>query len=351
MRRDAPTSHGLATRSLADLAREAFPAAEAAAGDHAPIRLRIGNHRIAVRFDGPASTGAVLPAWRSLLADAAPDDTVDAEVFIVTSDRSGPPPSTGPVTAGRRDHMAVGDDRFMVEVRADGAGLSIWDTDQRRGLWWSASAEAIGVNDRLLPLGAVLPALLRSLGLVPVRAAVVGSARGGLLIAGDLRSGRTTTALAARRLGMPTIADAIVAVDPATRVAHPLTGFAAASTTTLQLMPELAARLAQLPPTPDGKQAVLLDTRPLREPEGMPLRALVVPTRSDATGAPVRDADPAATRATAAASWLRCAGSLPVDERRLSEVVHDLPVFELPVGPDPDSVAAGLAQILRGLDA
>jgi hypothetical protein len=269
-------------RSLAALAHEVLTAAEAAAGDHAPIRLRLGERQVGVRFDGPASTGAVLPAWRSLLAAGETTEAADAEVFVATNDRSGPPPLAAGAPAPRRTRTVMRDDHHELELGGARGALSLWGDEAKRGVWWTRSAEAITVADRILPLAPVLPSLLRSLGLTLARAGVVGSAKGGLLIVDASEACCSATVLAARRRGLAAIADQVVALDPAALVAHPVTGFATVTPAMLRRMPELIGRLAQLPPTEDGRQAVVLDSRPLREAGAMRLRALVITERGGA---------------------------------------------------------------------
>lgn len=351
MRPDA-TTDGLAAGPLERVASDVLAAAQATATDHAPIRLRVGARRIAVRFDGPASTGAVLPAWRSLLSDDH-DSPVDAELFVVTSDRSGRPPLAALAERPGRTRpgiVALGTEQLELAYGADAGSLALWDANSRRGVWWMRSAEAITVADRVRPLGPVLRWLLRSMELSLVDGAVVGSARGGLLVTGPAGAGRTSTTLAARRAGLAALADDVTAVDPAALRAYPVTGFATVDTRTLRLLPELVGRLAQLPPTHDGKQAVFLDSRPLRETDdGMPLRAIVIPTVAKTTGAPVAVDDAEAARLLDATA-LRPSAAAPAAADMRCEGLRALPLFTLQVGPEPDAVAAALVKVLRELD-
>lgn len=338
----------MAATPLQSFADAVLSAARETRSDHAPIVLSVGEIHLALHFDGPASTGALLPAWRSLIGDASA--TPDAHVFVRTQSRCGRPPTLpgerdAPIGVGRS--VALSGDGVEYELRSDSSTLSLWDASSRCGVWWGRSAEAITVSERMLPLSAVLRPALRTFGLAVLRGGVVASQRGGLFVAAPRGGGSSSTVLAARRLGLATIADECVAVDAATCVAHPMTGFASVDDVALRRMPELVARLAQLPRTAEGKQAVLLDERPLRG-AGTPLRAIVVPQLGGDGGPRRLEGDDAEAALTRAASVHPGRGQAP--DAPWPEPLRALPVYALPLDADPDAVAGGLAEILRGLD-
>jgi hypothetical protein len=318
--------------------------------EHAPVRLTIGGVRVALHFDGPATSGALLPAWRSLL-DRDAVDAPDATLLVRTQAASGRPPvflgaDDATVDAVRGSARGSSDVIDYALVPRTGA-VALWDDAARTGVWWGPRPELMSVNERVMPLGPLLRWVLRSLAVTVVPGGVAGSTRGGLLVVGPRGSGRSTTVLAARRLGLAAIADDVVAVDPVTLAAFAMSGFATVDDRTLRLMPELVGRLAQLPRMADGKRAVVLDERPLRLPGGMPLRAIVVPTLAPRTGEPRRlDAgvidDASRVGGTAPLAF---SGASP-----LPACVRALPTYALSVGPSPDAIAEALASIVRTLD-
>jgi hypothetical protein len=335
---------------LQSFAGAVLDAARVTRSGHAPILLRVGPVHVALHFDGPASTGALLPAWRSLLAGA--DATADGQIFIRTQSRCGPPPTL----PGERDaprgsarSVALSGDGIEYELRSDTSTLSVWDDASRCGVWWARSAEAITVSERVLPLGAVLRPALRSLGLSVVRAGAIASQRGGLLVAAPRGAGCSSTVLAARRLGLAAIADEFVAIDAGTLTAYPITGFATVDDSTLHRMPELLTRLAQLPRTGDGKQAILLDERPLRDPAGTPLRAIVVPELG-ATGGAARRLEGEAAEAALTRATMPLPARGQASDAPWPAELRTLPVYALALDAVPDAVADGLAEILRALD-
>ncbi len=338
-----------AASPLATYADALFTAGGAASA-HAPLLLRVADRHVALHFDGPATTGALLPAWRSLLGDGGA--SADAELFIRTQSQCGRPPSLSGTRApqfGSGRVVSLSADGVELELRADAATLALWDGAGQRGIWWGRSAEAITTTERVLPLGPLLRWALRSMGLPVLRVGAIASQRGGLLVATPRGGGCSSTVLSARRLGLAAIADEAVAIEPSTLTAHPVTGFAMADDSALRRMPELVARLAQLPRTADGKQALLLDERPLRTPGGTPLRAVVLPRRGEPTGYPQRldpcDAERAIAEVTATDPAL---GHLP--DAPWPEKIRALPTYVVGIDGTPDAVAADLAEILRGLD-
>ncbi len=196
-----PVTSAAAT-PLQSFADAVFAAAQQTPSDHAPLLVRVGDAHLALHFDGPATTGALLPAWRSLLGDSGA--TPDAELFIRTQSRCGRPPTLAgarETTLGVPRTTVLSSEGIEMEHRADTGALSLWDARERRGVWWGRSAEAISTAERALPLGPVLRWALRSLGLPVVRAGVIASQRGGLLVVGPPAGGTSSTVLAARRLG------------------------------------------------------------------------------------------------------------------------------------------------------
>lgn len=308
------------------------------------VCVRIARRTLRMSFDGPASAGALTPAWRPFVVD--PTDDTDAQLFVVTADRSGAPPAVlhaqEPGTAGA---LATHD---LEPTLLAGAGtLTVWDPASRRGLWWTRSPESITVADRILPLRRLLREVLVSLDVHVVRGAVVGSTRGGVLIACARGGGATTTALACRRLGLATLADEYVALDVGDLLAFPVSSLAKLTDRSLTLLPELIGRLAPLPRTSDGKQALLLDQRPLRMTDGMPLRAIVIPQLGAATGMPAPATREVALEALLGGPLQTLPPGSLADAQVATSLVERLPAFTLPVGPTPRAIATAVASLLR----
>ncbi|MEH3052798.1 MAG: hypothetical protein PGN13_02170 [Patulibacter minatonensis] len=312
------------------------------------VRVRLGGACVDVRFDGPGSAGALLPAWRPLIVD--PDDeaamaaTPEATLHVLTADASGPSPAA---PWGRAIEAAHAASHEALEFFDLAGTVGLWEASARTGVWWAPRPETFTVHDRIQPLLPLLRWALRGADRPVLRAGLVGSARGGLLIAGGPGSGRSTTVLAARRLGLAALSDAATVVAPGELRGFPLTGYATATTRTIALLPELMSRLAPLPRTPLGQQAVVLDARPLRATDGMPLRAVVVVRLGDLAGAPLRILPQDAAAAVLPALTPMLPGTRPVDLRLAATLADALPVYGLTVGPEVDAVAGALARILR----
>jgi hypothetical protein len=349
---DGLAAERVSALALATFSQRLFGAAGAATEGGPTALLRVGAHAIRLRFASSAAAAGVLPAWGPLLADGSAEGTPLAELFVVTSDHCGPPPSPpwGAQAYRPRDEIdGFGDASMEVCFQLATGTLVLWDAATRRGVWWTRSADAIPMWERIMPLRALLRWALRSVDVALIHGAVVGSERGGLLLAGAGGVGKSTTALAAPRAGLFTLADDYAAVAPAGPVASPVTAFAKATERTIELLPELSSRLAPLAPTPEGKRAIVLDETPLRAASSMVLRGIVLPQIGQRTAAARAVPRAAAMAALAPTTLFQLPGSRPADQRMLAEITRALPAFSLAVGPAPDAVAAALSDLLGAL--
>ena len=177
---------------------------------------------------------------------------------------------------------------------------------------------------------------------------MVGTAAGGVLLAGRGGAGKSTTALVCVDAGWRYVSDdycVLTTLGPPT--AHALYGIG-------KLSPAMAARLTGLAGAvrsqrDDGK--LVLDVAAVR-PEllasSLPLRAVVVPTVGPATGQLRPLPASAGARALAPSTLFQLPGARPGAFGAIAAAIRHLPVFGLEVGPDLESIPEALRAALAG---
>jgi hypothetical protein len=284
--------------------------------------------RVRLRVAGDAVAGVVLPplARVSEPPRGAPVAVLTAFDGAGSGERPAPP-SGAP---GRRS----ADAGVHLGFEPDAPLLSVYDPASASGAFWAEDAAAQH------------PAQLRQRGhgLHFVHGAVVGDERGGVLLAGPSRSGKSTTAMLCATRGMRHLGDDYVLVSQdGPPVAHALFATAKLDDAALRML-----RLAA--PAGPADEKIVLDPA-ASTPGGvagrLPLRAVVLPRVGDRTGAlePVTPA--AALAALAPSTLIQLAGSRAEDLASLAGLARTLPAYRLAVGPDLDAVLARVGEALE----
>jgi len=206
--------------------------------------------------------------------------------------------------------------------------------------WWERSS----------PLRVLFHHWSRRRGLDLVHGAVVGTAAGGVLLAGPSGSGKSTTALACLCAGMRFVGDDYAIAGGDEPIAWSLYSSA-------KLHEKEQARFLSLAPfaagdTPERKRVLLLAGAPgFALAPALPLRAVVLPH--------ITSGAPALERVSAAAALAALAPStlmqLPAPDasalHRLAALVGRLPRFVLRTGGDPAAIPERLVALLDELKA
>lgn len=262
-----------------------------------------------------------------------------------------PPPPAWPLPTSEHQHLR----RLHLEPTLrlyswnDGAVWQLHDPVAGAAVYWARETAAIPEWDYGAPLRNLLAWALHDAGRVLLHGAVVGDARGALLIAGAGGAGKSSTTLAAlRQAGLHTVGDDFVALDGS--------GHAEALFDTVKLDAAALRRLAvpdgwvANPGRPAGEKARLhlLRDLPAALVPRLAVRALAVPAimaRADSAVTPAGQGT--LLRALAPSSLFLVPGAERQRFAALAALTQRLPCLTLELGSDPAGVAGLVQQVLR----
>jgi hypothetical protein len=294
--------------------------------------------RVRLRVAGDAVAGVVLPplARVSEPPRGAPVAVLTAFDGAGSGERPAPP-SGAP---GRRS----ADAGVHLGFEPDAPLLSVYDPASASGAFWAEDAAALPQWHTASPLRDLLRWVLRGHGLHFVHGAVVGDERGGVLLAGPSRSGKSTTAMLCAAHGMRHLSDDYALLSLRDRpVAHALFATAKLDDRALEMLG------MEAPPAPAGDKIVLdpAASAPGGVTGSLPLRALLLPRVGERTGALEPVSPGAALAALAPSTLIQLAGSRAEDLASLAGLARTLPAYRLAVGPDLDAVLARVGEALE----
>jgi hypothetical protein len=176
----------------------AFQQAGQVAGGPVERFYNIGGYTIRLRFAGSALVSGITPALEHLAV--APSPTPDLTICICDSISTGinmPPPLwPADVYVARGDIQRYGDGDIKIAFYIGPKILSILDTKQNLAFYWIRDGYQLPYYESGSPLRIILHWWMREHGRQYVHAGAVGTATGGVLLAGKGGSGKSTTALA-----------------------------------------------------------------------------------------------------------------------------------------------------------
>ncbi len=340
-------------------------AMEAQAGPWPQRSFRIASQRIQLHIGSPALEPLLTTSLRhrslpALAADEA-SPAADLHLYLWDSARSGWPAPPSP-PAWLRGSIT---DRFpchgeLPEGNREGirCSFNLWphtlqllDGAAGHGFFWIEDAERLRIHEQAAPLLRLLSWWIAGRGGALLHAAAVGTAAGGLLVAGAGGRGKSTTALLALCAGLHYAGDdySLVTAGEPPR-AHGLYGSAKLKTMAdLQRFPALAGCVVNPSPRPGDKVLLqLAGSFPEQLGDGFPLRAVLIP-QIDAEGpARLEPLSPTAALAAAAPSAI---AQLPGTAREafqlLGHLVRQLPCFLLRTGAEPAAIPSLLAAWLE----
>ena len=268
--------------------------------------LRFGDARVQIRFPGQAVADAMMPALSPRLDERPGPPHATITVCTASADPGDPVSHSG---AASLDPVCGRELLCRVSVRESPT-------------WW----------ERAAPLRLALASVLGSDRRRVVHASGVGDDRGGLLLVGARRSGKTTVTMAALRSGMGFVADDYLLLDAGV----PFEAVSLYGTACVRVgsgdSPKHVVNVQAL--IPGALRASLA------------VRAVVLPRIVSGQTA-WRPASPAtALRVWAPTTVFQMAHDRGAAVPLLAEVVRRVPCFALDVGDDPASLAGAVDELL-----
>jgi hypothetical protein len=356
-RRVTPRVHGGADlRSFADAAFDVVGAAPGAGVPGMHHLWEVGGTAWAFCGSSPAF-GRILergfgPGLRHV------PDVPGADLFTIhcvdgggLRERLRPPPVRAlAVTApdpSRRLWQAPGI-RVVHQLRED--ILTVLDLRNRRALVQVPDPAGLPYYEQAAPMRGLLHGLMASVHRSLIHGAVIGTAAGGVLLAGPSGSGKSTTALAGLVAGMHFAGDDYVLVDNCEYPrAYGLYASVKVARKDLARCAGLDAELANPAGPPEEKGVFFLDREPPGFRSGLQLRAIVLP-RITRDAMHVRPCAPArALRELAPATLFQIVGDREPLFEHCTRLVRQLPAFMLDTGPRTDHFERDVARTISGL--
>ena len=203
--------------------------------------------------------------------------------------------------------------------------LSLWRRGTGRGLFWVDDAHDLPAWEPSAPFRNLFHWALADVGLAFAHAAVVGTAEGGVLLAGRGGAGKSTTAMVCVDAGWDYVSDDYCVLDASGQpTAHALYGSAKISPAALARLPGLER--VERYQRDDSK--IVLDvgaSLPAQLVSSLPLRAVVIPTVAGTTGRLHRLSTAAGARAIAPSTLFQLPGARQSSLAAIAEICVAFP--------------------------
>jgi hypothetical protein len=346
-----PVGRGVGpTPELDSFAAGALDAARRA-GSTQTVELVVAGVGARLHLCGEAMAEHCLAGLAPLLADTPAGDGFELWAFDSVASGVEPPPPPWQLSAyGPREVIdGLASDSLLLSYALVPGSLSLLDRRTREGLFWTRDAARQPHWERSQPLRNLLRWVAAERGAVLLHGALVADERAGALLTGPGGAGKSTTALACAGGGLRCLADDMCLVaDGSPPRAHQLHGLAKADPTALAMLPALAS-LPVVGTTTDGKRMISLSELPSYRaaPDGVELRAIVVPRVAAADGPGERLRPLEALLACAPTSMLELSGGQGDELALLGSLLRQIPCYRLPVGPDPARNAARVRELIE----
>ena len=195
-----------------------FDAEAAAHGGQIQFEYRIAGHRVRLNFANLTLVPEFTPALSHLLDSF--NDSTSLEISI-WDDVSAVAPIPAPPWSWE-NYMSRGEiggfntGRFRTWFHLASGILSMLDLENSRAILWVRDPKVLPMYVTAAPLRMILQGWLSQRGLQFAHAAAVGTQAGGVLLAGEGGSGKSTTSLACLDAGMDFVSDdyCLIASEP-----------------------------------------------------------------------------------------------------------------------------------------
>jgi len=306
--------------------------------------LRLGGQRITLQIAGDAVASGLLPALAHLEQPAGAGWSTDLRIRAwdtAASETSLPDlPGEFDGMLGRAQH--AGDIHLSFQILE--SAISALHVGEGEALHCVADARRLAPNDIAYPLSEILGWWMSRSGCYLVHGAAVGTARGGVLLAGSSGAGKSTSALTCQRAGMRFAGDDSVLVQTEPPVVFSPYRSARADRELLARYRDVLPRLEE--PSGDEKMVGFFPREAMTAE--LPLSAVVLPRVVPGGRCRIVPASRAAAL-LAMAPWvtLHVAGGAEQALRSTRAMLSRLPVHGLEVGDDLASLPSILSELIE----
>lgn len=334
-----------------DAAYQAYQKGEAASGGPVDRFCLIGGLPIRLRFAGPALLPYILPSLAHLATGAVPNPTLTICLWDSSSTRTSPPPPPwlGYDAYTRRGEVrGYNNERISTAHNMGADVLNMLDRGLGVGLYWTRDPRRLPSYEISAPLRTVLHWWANRYGRQCVHGGAVGTANGGVLLAGKGGSGKSTTVLSCLTSDLAYLGDdyCLVATDPIP-YAYSLYSSAKLNADNIHRVPHMRPALSNADRLDKEKALFFLHQHyPEKIVAGFPIRALLLPSvtgRPETTLVPASDRSALTALALSTMSQLPCAGQTTLEI--LNQLVKQVPRYHLQLGTD----LARIPEVILGL--
>jgi len=349
-------SAGAATRAeiFFDSTLQRFRDLEASPGATVSRHIALAGRTIRIEVSAGAMERAIMSGLAHLVCP--PRSEPDLTIFAWDSASTGTPPiSPGwrPDEYGREGFVnGFNDDRYHTATRFDPIILRMLDMERRQAIYWIRAASTFPVWELGAPMRPLLHEWLRRIGLVAVHGGAVGRADGGVFLAGAGGQGKSNIALACLNSELFYASDDFCVLSRSPDwIVHSLYCTGKVAEGDLVRHPYLHDQVSNPHQLDDEKALFFLNDKfGDRIVRAMPLRAIVLPRVVGRGQSALAPADPAVALKTIALSTFELSRwTGPETFAKVSELVRDLPCYELQVGGALPDVPVLLARLLDDL--
>ena len=333
--------------------REAFAQGLLRGGGAFDHFFDIGGHTICLRFAGTVLVSGITKAFGHLRA--SPSHTPDLTVCICDSASTGTPmpPSLWPgdVFVARGDIQGYSHrGEIQIGFQAGPNILNVLDNRRNLAFYWIRDGYKLPYYESGSPLRTILHWWMSNRGCQYIHAGAVGTAVGGVLLAGKGGSGKSTTALACLDSSLLYASDdyCLLTCDPEPRI-FSLYNSAKLAADKMDRFPHLAAAVSN-PDRLSDEKALLFIYKYFADKmvPGFPIRAILllrITGRPETTLAPASPV--ACLKALAPSTIFQLPGAGAGAFDTLTQLVRRVPRYHLELGTKLDRIPAVILDLLN----
>ncbi len=316
--------------------------------------LDVADRRIRISFASDVLSDRLMPALmhRVCQPDGKPD-SFNILVWDTASTGIQPPlPPWGP-----NDYLARGEvrgfdaDGIRTAFHVGANVLSLFNESTATAIFWTPDGAALPEYQVGSPFLIILHWWAEAQNLMMLHSGAVGRANGGVLLAGQGGSGKSTTALAcAGSLGMRYVSDdyCLLETSDGDR-AHSVFSSGKLDANSLSLLPQFEPWVSNSDPGGSEKAIIFLSKWiPEELADSLPIRAILLPNTSESDATRIRPASPAeALRALAPSTIFQLTGAGNRTFVQLGALVRRVPSFHLDLSRDMSDTPAAILSLLE----